>query len=257
MSMKGLLLKDYYCMKSNLFSFLCLTIGVIILGIMFAFSIQHGNLADVAKSLIEKEGMSEEDVFNLFRVAVWLILLIPMAYVGNVVDCFKADMSASFGKQLFSMPIKASHTVAARYLVCLLYAGISFVGSLIAALFIAGAAKQYPLSELLSLCATFGAILVAYLSIVMMLLYQCGTQHVDLIQGAPVIATLIAGIVYVVIKMENSVDEEALLANIWESIRGFFTQYTGVVCGIALVVLLVCFSASVKIVEKRRVKAIC
>ena len=38
MTMKGLLIKDYYCLKKSLKSFLALTIGVILIGIMFAIS---------------------------------------------------------------------------------------------------------------------------------------------------------------------------------------------------------------------------
>lgn len=257
--MKGLLLKDYYCMKSNLFSFLCLIIGVVVIGVMFAISIQHGNMADVVKDLTEEQGMSIELGYDLFRAGVWLILMLPMAYVGNVIDCFKADMSASFGKSLFSMPMKASQIVGARYLACLLYAGISFLGSLLAALCVSGATKYYPLSELLMVCATFGALFIIYLSIVMMLLYLLGTRHADNIMSAPLFLVVGVGIVYAMLKMENmgGAEEDAFFANIWENIKDLLIQYTGILCVIAVASLVVCFVVSVKIVEKRRARAIC
>lgn len=257
--MKGLLLKDYYCMKSNLFSFLCLTIGVIVIGVLFAISIHHGNMADVVKNLSEEEGMSPELVYDSFRAGVWLILMIPMAYVGNVIDCFKADMSASFGKILFSMPMKASQVVGARYLACLLYAGISFFGSLLAALCVSSATEYYPLSELLMVCATFGALFITYLSIVIMLLYLLGTQHADGIMSAPILIVAGIGIIYVMLKTENmgGAEEDAFFESIWGNIKDLLMQYTGILCGMAMISLVVCFVASVKIVEKRRARAIC
>ena len=107
-------------------------------------------MADAVTSMIGKEGMAAEEVYDMFRLGVWLVLLIPMAYVGNVIDCFKADRSADFGKQLFSMPVKPGQIVGARYLTCLLYAGLSFVGSFLTAVCVSCATDKYPLSELLS-----------------------------------------------------------------------------------------------------------
>jgi len=258
-NMKGLLLKDYYCMKHNLISFLCLTIGVIVIGVLFAVSIHHGNMADVVETMVVEEGVTAESVYDLFRLGVWLVLLIPLAYVGNVIDCFKVDQSANFGKQIFSMPVKPIQMVGARYLACLLYAGLSFVGSFFAAICVSFAANQYPLSELLTVTITFGAVLLIYLSIVMVLLYSFGTQYADTIQTVPILAVMIVGAIYTIVKMEHlsGEQEDAFMSNIWGCIKGFLTQYTGILCIIALVILVLSFFASVKIVEKRRANAIC
>lgn len=258
-NMKGLLLKDYYCIKHNLISFLCLTIGVIVIGVLFAVSIHYGNMADVVATMVAEEGMTAESVYDLFRLGVWLVLLIPMAYVGNVTDCFKADQSANFGKQIFSMPVNPVQMVGARYLACLLYAGLSFAGSFFAAICVSCATNQYPLSELLAVTITFGAALLIYLSIVMMLLYLFGTRYADTILAVPLLIVMIVGGVYIVMKLEHlgGAQEDALMSNIWGSIKGFLTQYAGILCVIALVILILSFFASVKIVEKRRAKAIC
>ena len=60
--MKGLLIKDYYCLKKSLRSFLLLTIGVIIIGVMFALSMQHGNMAVEAAEMAEKSRLNEATV---------------------------------------------------------------------------------------------------------------------------------------------------------------------------------------------------
>ena len=106
-------------------------------------------------------------------------------------------------------------------------------------------------------CATFGALFITYLSIVIMLLYLLGTQHADSIMSAPILIVTGAGIIYVMVKMENmsGAKEEAFFESIWENIKDLLMQYTGIFCGMAMISLVVCFVASVKIVEKRR--AIC
>lgn len=259
MIVKGLLIKDYYCLKKSLKSFLLLTIGVILIGIMFAISMEHGNMKIAAAGTAVEAGVDEATTFDMFRVAVWLVIIIPMAFVGNVIDCFKEDMRADFGKQLFSLPVRSCQIVGARYLACIIYALVSFVGALIAAVCISGASEQYPLSELLSVAVIFGSVMVAYLCIVMCFIYLLGTKYADYIQAAPFLIALIVVAILSNVKMMNMEEAEldVLMKNMWGTVKGFVTQNAGIFLLVALVVLMVTYFASVKIVEKRRGKAIC
>lgn len=259
MIMKGLLIKDYYCLKKSLKSFLGLTIGVIIIGIMFAISMEHGNMAIAAAGTAVEAGVDEATVFDMFRIAVWLVIIIPMAFVGNVVDCSKADMRADFGKQLFSLPVTSGQIVGARYLACIIYALVSFVGATITALCISGASRQYPFSELMSVAVLFGSVMISYLCIVMCLIYLLGVKYADYIQSAPILIVMIVAVVFSNVKMMNMEEEEltALMENIWETVKSFITQNVSIFLLVAVVTLVVTYFASVWIVEKRRGKAIC
>lgn len=259
MIMKGLLIKDYYCLKKSLGSFLALTIGVIIIGVMFAFSMQYGNMATAAAGTAVEAGVDEATVFDMFRIAVWLVIVIPIAFVGNVIDCFKADMRADFGKQLFSLPVTSKEIVGARYLACIIYGMVSFLGATVTALCISGASDQYPLSELLSVAIIFGAVMLSYLCIVMFFIYLLGTKYADYIQSAPILIALVGAVVFSNMKMMNMEEAElnSLMQNMWGTVKGFVTQNAGIFLLVAIVVLVVTYLASVKIVEKRRGKAIC
>lgn len=259
MIMKGLLIKDYYCLKKSLKSFLGLTIGVIIIGIMFAISMEHGNMAMVAAETAVQAGVDEATAFDMFRIAVWLVIIIPMAFVGNVVDCFKADMRADFGKQLFSLPVDSKQIVAARYLTCIIYALVSFVGATITAICISGASEQYPFSELMSVLVLFGSITMIYLCIVMCLIYLIGVKYADYIQSAPLLIVMIIAVIFSDVKMMNMSEAEldSLMENMWDTVKGFMTQNVGIFLLVAVVILVITYFASVKIVEKRRGKAIC
>lgn len=259
MIMKGLLIKDYYCLKKSLKSFLGLTIGVILIGIMFAISMEHGNMKIAAAGTAVEAGVDEATVFDMFRVAVWLVIIIPMAFVGNVVDCFKADMRADFGKQLFSLPVSSKQIVGARYLACIIYALVSFVGATITAICISGASEQYPFSELMSVAVLFGSIMMIYLCIVMCLIYLIGVKYADYIQSAPLLIVMIIAVVFSGVKMMNMEEEEltALMEHIWETVKSFITQNVSIFLLVAVVTLVVTYFTSVQIVEKRRGKAIC
>ncbi len=259
MIMKGLLIKDYYCLKKSLKSFLALTIGVILIGIMFAISMEHGNMKIAAAETAVQSGVDEATAFDMFRVAVWLVIIIPMAFVGNVVDCFKADMRADFGKQLFSLPVSSKQIVAARYLTCIIYALVSFVGATITAICISGASEQYPFSELMSVTVLFGSVMMIYLCIVMCLIYLIGVKYADYIQSAPLLIVMIIAMVFSNVKMMNMSEAEldSLMENMWGTVKGFITQNVGVFMLVAVVILVITYFASVQIVEKRRGKAIC
>ena len=257
--MKGLLIKDYYCLKKSLRSFLLLTIGVIIIGVMFALSMQHGNMAVEAAEMAEKSRLNDATVFDMFRIAVWLVIVIPMAFVGNVVDCFKEDMRADFGKLLFSLPVSSKEIVGARYLVCMLYGLVSFVGATITALFISGASGEYPFSELMSVAVIFGSVMLAYLSIVMCFIYQLGVKYADYIQAAPILLAIV-GIGIFASKKMSAMEKEALnpmVDNMWDNVKAFVLGNAWIFLMITVVFLVITYFASVKIVEKRRGKAIC
>ena len=157
------------------------------------------------------------------------------------------------------MPVKTCQIVGARYLACLLYSGISFVGSFLAAVCVSCATDQYPLSELMSVMVTFGAVLIVYLCIVMMLIYLFGTRYADVIQALPFLAALIACVIFVQMNLKNMTGEQVdtFMVDFLGKITAFLTQHVGMFCVVALIMLVLSFFASVKIVEKRRAKAIC
>lgn len=257
--MKGLLLKDFYCLKNSLKSFCVLTLGVIVIGVMFAISIRHGNMAVAVEETVANGDMTAEGMYDMFRMGVWLVLLIPIAFVGSIEDCFKADRNAKFDKQLFSMPVKTSQIVGARYLACLIYAGVGVSASVIAAICISSATKHYPLSELLAVIGTFAAVFVALQGLSMMMNYLMAGQYVKYVQTV----AIIIGYIVIVICMNTVLGDmseeqmDVFMVKAWENTRNFLTQYTGIFCVVALVVFGIAYCISVRIVEKRRGKAIC
>lgn len=257
--MKGLLLKDFYCLKNSLKSFCVLSLGIIVIGVMFALSIHHGNMAAAVEETVANGDMTAEEMYDMFRIGVWLVLLIPIAFVGSIDDCFKADASAKFDKQLFSVPVKVSQIVGARYLACLIYAGFGVSASVIAAICISGATKHYPLSELLAVIGTFAAVFVALQSLSMMINYLLGGQYVKHVQTASILIGYIVIIIFVNAALGDMSEEQmdVFMANAWENTRNLLTQYAGIFCVVAMAVFGIAYCISVKIVEKRRGKAIC
>lgn len=256
--MKGLICKDYYCLKKEIHMFFGITIGVIVMAVLFTLSSKYGNVAKSVAEMSKEDPLGEELFYQLYRTAIWLVLFIPMAFTGNVVDCFKADKEAGFSKTLFSLPIKPAYIVGSRYIACMLFAVVGFIGSAVAAFCVSQATDQFTFSGLLSVVLTFGAILTADMGIVMMLLYGLGTEKADIIQSVPIIVAIVIMIVYVYGSLGKVPQDEvdAWVLKMGENVNDFLNQNGVLFALAALVILGITYFISVKIVEKRRGKAV-
>lgn len=256
--MKGLIIKDLYCLKKSIKLFLLITAGVILISVLFVLSARYGNVAVVAAEMEAEGEMNSEDFFELMRLGVWLVLFIPLAFMGNVLDCFKADHEAGFSKVLFACPVKSTQIVGARYITCLMYAGIGLLGSIISSLFVAAASERFSFGELLAVQFSLAGVLIAYMGIVMMLTYLCGAEKSSIIQSGPIIAAIAVAVTLWVQKMDSpSAGEQGLGLSGWVvKIQEFLKGNGMIIFGAALVIMAVSCLASAVIMQKKEDKGL-
>lgn len=255
--MPGLIRKDLYCLKKSLWQFLFVTLGVILLAVLFLLSAGYGNVAKGIENMQAEGQMSEAEFYALFQIAVWLILLIPVAFVCMVVDCFKADQKAGFYKCLMSLPLQEYEIVGSRYVCCLLIAAVGMAGSAVAAILVSMISGVYALEKLLGAVAVFTAVLLIYMSFVMFMLYLLGVERADLIQCVPFAVLLLAAFLVVQRKLQGMSEPE--LDTFLEELttRGpvrFLENYWGVVPLLSVLCMAVSFWGSCKILRMRRGK---
>ncbi len=253
--MSGLIKKDMYCLRKNLLMFIFVTVGVIVLSVMFIISSRSGNVALGIKQMkTENVGMSEADFYAIFQIAVWAALFIPIAFVCVVVECFKEDRKAGFYKYMMTLPLSEKKLVGSRYVSLLLFVVISVAGSCTAAVFVSLVSDYFRLDRLISIIFTFAAVILIYMSIVMLLLYVFGVERADFIQCAPFAAVLITGIAAIGVKI-NSLPENELDGYLSKLISGFSDAVSKngiLIMGIALLCVTVSYFVSCKILEQRR-----
>lgn len=197
--MRGLIKKDFYCLKKFMKLILLVSLGTIYLAVLFTLSARYGN---VAKSISEtavtaaqaraEELLTEEEFYAIYTYVIWVILLLPLALMGNIVDCFREDRRAGFGKLCFSLPAREKQIAGARYISCLLYALLGIIASVTSALSVSLASDRLQFPELLSVVFTFASILLMFVSVVMPLTYLLGADRLDVIQVGTVGAFLAA-----------------------------------------------------------------
>lgn len=216
--MKGLIIRDLYCLKKSIKLLLAVTAGVVLLAVLFVISTRHGNIASGVVSMRADDPEAAEQMFGMFEVGIWVTLAVPLAFIANVTDCFKEDHRADFQKFLFTMPVKYSAVVGSRYITCLLFALVSYVGSMIAAFLVSLASDTYKFSELAAIVSVVASVFVVYAALVLLLMYIMGSSRADLVQIIPFVA--IGVVVYAIfVRKMLSMDDaqlDAMMANMGE-----------------------------------------
>lgn len=252
--MTGLIRKDLYCLRKNLKIFFGVTIGVIVIAVLFILSSRFGNVAKGIEEMKVENDMGEEIFYSLFQIAIWLVLLIPVSFLSMIVECFKEDKKAGFGKYLFTLPLRESQMVAGRYASCMLFAVVGLMGSFLAAFFVSLVSDFFSFAKLSGYVLCFSAALLVYMSLVMFLLYLFGAQKADLIQCVPFVILLIACFVFVESKLLSlpKTELDSYCLKLMNSVADFMTQKCGLIFLAALGCMALSFFGSCKVVKWRR-----
>ncbi len=252
--MKGLIIKDAICLKKNLKMFAFVTFGVIALAVMYVISLKCGNMADIVKKWNGQDTMSKEVFLQFSKTAIELVLIIPMAFAANVIDCFKEDRKANFNNTLLSMPVNTMEIVGARYMSLFMYVMLGFICSAVSGICISTASEDFKFYELFSVVLMFAGIMIIYMSIVMPCLYYFGTKRADIICFAPFVAAVIGFVAVFGQKItdipEESFDTEAI--KMMKSFTGFITTKGLIFMGVGLVCIVCAYFISVKITKSNR-----
>lgn len=254
--MTGLIYKDMCCLRKNIKLFIFVTFGVIVMALLFVLSAQYGNVAKAVAEMQAYGSIGAGMQQSFYTIAIWVMLFIPLAFLATVTECFKEDRKAAFAKQMHSMPVSDMQIVGSRYLSCILFAVVSVLGSLLAAIPVSVASDAFTFKGLVGPIVFFCSALLIYMSIVMFCIYLIGSEKADLIQCIPFIVLLVAGEGYLAVKL-SSVDDAAVSMMFQELLNGLLrlsTQKWMLFLTVALVCMVLSWLSSVAVLKMRREK---
>lgn len=246
--MKGLIIKDLYCLKKEMKLFLGVTIGSAIVSVLFLLSARYGNIANALADIQKTEMISGEELLRLTDMLALLVIYLPIALTGCVVECFKEDSKAGFGNIMFSMPVSYKKIVGSRYLTCLLFFGVCIMSSTFCSLLVTSVSDSLKFASVFKGTLCCCAVFMIYIGFVMVLLYLLGTKRADVIQSIPFLIAFFVGIIWFAMKIEDGADILKMIS----SGKYFFEKYGVVLFGVAVLFMIVSYIASVKILERRR-----
>lgn len=113
--MKGLVIKDFICLRKQLSMFVMLVAMTIVITVLFILSSRYGNLAIAMKEMLETGQIDQAGIVDAASFAVMLFLFVPIAAVTDIGFIFKEDAKAGFSSVAAVLPLTIRQRVTARY----------------------------------------------------------------------------------------------------------------------------------------------
>lgn len=246
--MKGLIIKDFYCLKKEIRLFLGVTIGSAIISVLFLLSARYGNVANALADIQKTEMISGKQLLDLTDMLALFTIYLPIALSGSIVECFKEDSKAGFAKVMFSMPVSCKKIVGSRYVTCLLFFGTCIISSTFCNVLVTSVSDSLKFIAVFKGTLCCCAIFMIYMSVVLVLLYLLGAKRSDVIQSVPFLAVFFSGMIWFAVKIEEGAD----IVKMINSGKEFFANYSLALFGAAVFCMIGSYITSVKILEKRR-----
>lgn len=244
--MKGLYRKDFYALKRMLFTFFLVCGVVIIFSVLFVFSAKYGNMA------LNKEEMGEAAVLIMTKEMTLLPLLLPLAFIGQIGDCFKMDEEAGFYKLQGSMPISAYKIVGARFLTIFTIGGIGITVSVIGALLLSTCSEDMKFYDMVRYPFILLLFMLVFYGVFLPLAYGMKNKVYQTIMIILVLSIMIGGGVLLGLRMPK--EEAEILPWLKDGIAHmmqFITDYLWLLFLVASAFLAAAYFASVSIVKRR------
>lgn len=243
--MKGLILKDFYCLRTSIKTLVCISLFSFVISVMCIMSMQYGNLAILANGMVE-DSMDADFAGVVWRMLLALFIFLPMSLLGNVTQCFSADKKAGFTKIEASLPVSAFELVTARFVTILLFGGTMF-GISNALAFVSGIlSPDFAVGELIRFNTTLAGIILATVTITSFFMYLINSKYVDIILAIPVFAVIFA-MNLTILKNDGEIGSSILL--------GWIAQVESNAClvgGMSMFVTVCAYLGSILVVRKKR-----
>lgn len=252
--MKGLLIKDFFCLKKQLINYGFIIVGVIVISIMFVLSYNFGNIHAGFTELIDSGQSTETGITMLAVNALLFFMLIPIACTGDITNLFTDDENASFYKVASALPVSISRRVACRFIAGYLFIAIGVAVDLILSLFLSSLTGVVSLGKFCGVIISFASIMMMYISLFILLVYVLGKGKTTY---ANVIPLLVGIVVYVgpnynrlrAFLMDS--DDNALM-EVYHRTTEFIFNKSYILLIAAMIISGGAYFAAVRIAERKR-----
>ena len=246
--MKGLIIKDIYCLKKQITTYGFVIFGVVAVTIMFVISERYGNLR-LAVSGMEEAGF---DIAAVVKTAVMFFMFLPIVCAGQIGDLFNYDASASFYKTAASLPLSAEKRVLSKFLTAFVFIVAGLAVDTAMAAVISAVSDIILFSKCMGTLVSLGSCMMIFTSCVITLDYA-GVKP-DYSNFYPVGAALILFLVLKFRDIKNALinDDFAAFSGFFHNLINNFESKPYLFAITAAIVSVLCYFISVYIAKAKR-----
>ena len=252
--MKGLILKDIYCLRTRMMAYIMTMVAALVLGILISLSSEYGNLRfDVF--MAGDASITEDDMASykiILGGGTFLAVLISLGVGFDGIMTFHMDEKANFNDVLRSMPVKPEEIVLARYITTYGFLLLSYVSSVLVALMISPVVKMFSLGEMIYAGTVLACALAIGLGVSICALFLWNKKTFDRIfVGAFVGAYALFAIAFIVSDTyyENRLD--AIMGVLMDKGKILYESCLLWLLPVAILMVAVCYFVSVWIIKRK------
>lgn len=165
--MKGLIIKDLYCLKKQIVMYAFIITGVVAVAIMFVFSEKYGNLKDAVYEMTQ----AGIDIASVVKITVMFFMLLPLVCTGNIADTFADDKAAAFFKTAAALPVTAEKRVLSKFVTAVLFLALGLAVDIAMAAVISSVSDIIVFSKCAGVLVSLTACMLIFMSCVILLNY--------------------------------------------------------------------------------------
>lgn len=252
--MKGLILKDIYCLRTRIMAYVLTLVAALAIGILISLSSEYGNMRlDVVMG--DAATVSDDDLAAhkvMLGGATFLAILLPLGVGFDGIMTFHMDEKANFNDVLRTMPVKPVEIVLARFSTAYGFLLTGYISSVLIALLISPVVEVFTLGEMIHAgtvmtCALTAGLGVACCALFMWSKKTCEKIFIGVFLG--VYAAFAIAIVTLSNRYGDQVD--AIMNTFMDKVKILFENSLTWLIPVALLMTVVCFFVSVLIVKRK------
>lgn len=252
--MKGLILKDIYCLRTRIMTYVLTLVAALVIGILISLSSEYGNLKlDVFMG--EDTSVSEDDMAAYEMIlggATFLAILLPLGVGFDGIMTFHMDEKANFGDVLRTMPVKPVEIVLARFSTAYGFLLTGYISSVLIALLISPVVEVFTLGEMIHAGTVMTCALAVGLGVVCCALFMWKKKTCEYIFiGVFLGAYAIFAIAIVTLSNRYGDQVDAIMNTFMDKVKILFENSLVWLIPVALLMTVVCFFVSVLIVKRK------
>jgi len=247
--MKGLIIKDFICLRKQMSMFVMLTILTIVVTILFVLSSRYGNLAIAIDEMIANGDMDQAGLVDAASFAIMMFMFIPIAAVTDIGFIFKEDSKAGFASVAAVMPLTINQRVTARYCTVFSVLGVGIIIDSIMCFLLSLFTDVMKFGESVNMILSVAALIAisSGLLIFFSIAFGRGKEDFALVAASLLIVAVLIGVGFKKIKAAIFDD-----INITGDIMNFIKTKAYIAVIIAALIVLLCYIGSVAVAQRKR-----
>lgn len=248
--MKGLILKDIYCLRTRIMTYVLIMIAALLIGILISLSSEYGNLSQEA-FVGDDITVSEDDMAAYKMIisgATFLAILLPLGVGFDGIMTFHMDEKANFGDVLRTMPVKPIEIVLARFSSTYGFLLVGYVSSILIALLISPVVKIFTLGEMIHAGTVLACAVAIGLGVASCALFMWKQKTCE-----KIFTGVILGIyaIFAIVTVRYGDQFDAIMETFMDKVKILFENCLTWLIPVTLFMTVVCFFVSVLIVKRK------